>query len=110
MKNEKYVCPNCKKVVELSTKPKRSFMGFLRIPCSGCQKEFRYPLTTGYVVFYWLLLIGNVAWIAGVILQGGMVVPNPIGIIVLIYVIVSLVKSRALKRHVAELEASVAGK
>jgi uncharacterized protein (DUF983 family) len=104
MKTEKYLCPNCKKSVELSAKPKRSFMGFLRIPCPSCQKEFRYPLTAGYVVFYWILLAGNVAWITYVFSQGGMAVPNPIGIVVLIFVIISLVKSSALKRQIAELQ------
>lgn len=110
MKSDKYVCPNCKKMIELSAKPKRSFMGFQRIPCSGCQKEFRYPLTTGYETFYWLLLVGNVVWITVVLAQGGMVVPNPIGIIVLVYVLISLVKSHSLKKQVAVLEASVAEK
>ena len=107
MKINKYLCPNCKKMVELSIKPKRSFMGFLRIPCPSCQEEFRYPLTSGYVAFYWILLVGNVAWIAYILLQGGMVVPNPIGIVVLIYVIISLVKSSALKRQIAEIQRTV---
>jgi ABC-type microcin C transport system permease subunit YejB len=52
-------------------------------------------------------LAGNVGWIAYVLSQGGMVVPNPIGIVVLIYVIISLVKSSGLKRQIAELQKTV---
>jgi uncharacterized protein (DUF983 family) len=107
MKAKKYLCPNCRKPVELSAKPKRSFMGFLRIPCPTCQKEFRYPLTMGYVVFYWILLVGNVALVVSILSQGKMVIPNPIGIVILIYVIISLVKSRALKQKITELQESV---
>ena len=107
MKENTYVCTNCKTVVSLSTKPKRSFMGFLRIPCPECKTEFRYPLTTGYMAFYWLLLIGNVLWILFIVTQGNTVIPNPLGVIVLIFVIISLVKSRQLERQVADLEASV---
>ena len=109
MKANTYVCTNCKTVVELSTKPKRSFMGFFRIQCPECKKEFRYPLTTGYEVVYWLLLIGNVLWISSIVARGNTVIPNPVGIVVLVYVIVSLLKSSQLKRQIAELDAEVKG-
>ena len=107
MKTDRYLCPYCKKSVESSTKPKRSFIGFLKIQCTSCQKQFRYPLTAGYVVFYWILLAGNVAWMLYVLSQSGKFVPNPIGIVVLIFVVISLVKSRALKREIEELKESV---
>jgi phage FluMu protein Com len=105
MKTEsRYLCPHCKKMVETSTKPKRSFMGFLRIICPTCTNEFRYPLTSGYVRIYWMLLAANVILITYLLSQGATVIPNPIGIIVLVYVIVSLVKNNKLKREIAELE------
>ena len=104
MTAEKYVCPDCCETVEIAAKPKRTFMGFQRIPCPSCQSEFRYPLTTGYVVFYWVLLIGNLAWIVSLLSQGKMVVPNPIGIVVLCFVVASLVKNTGLKRKIAELQ------
>ena len=101
MKTKKYICTNCKMTVELSMKPNRSFIGFLRIPCLSCKREFRYPLTTGYVIFYWILLVAGIAWMTYILSQGG--VADPIGIIILIYVIISLVKSRTLSRQIAEL-------
>jgi len=107
MTTETYFCPNCKKSIELSAKPKRSFLGFQRIPCLSCQKEFRYPLTAGYVVFYWIVLAGNVVWITYAFSQGGVVIPNPIGIVFLIFVIISLVKNSALKQQIAELQKTV---
>jgi len=104
MTAEKYLCPTCKQRVELSTKPKRSFMGFLRIPCLVCQKEFQYPLTRGYVIFYWIVLSGNVASAAFILSQDRMVALNPIGVIILIVAIRSLRKNSAMKRQIAELQ------
>ncbi|MCC7193809.1 MAG: hypothetical protein IT444_13625 [Phycisphaeraceae bacterium] len=98
-----YVCPQCKQPVRMSGKPKRSFMGFARIPCPSCNTEFRYPLATSTVVVYWLLLLGNVAYLGFVLSQGQGFVPNPIGIVLLIYVVICLVKNSSLKRSVEEL-------
>jgi hypothetical protein len=102
MKSDIYVCPQCKNGVRMTSKPKRSFMGFSRIPCPSCKTEFRYPLTTGYVVFYWLLLLGNVGLLVYILSRGQGFMPNPIGIVVLIYVVISLVKNSSLKRSIAE--------
>jgi hypothetical protein len=107
MQAKRYLCLNCKNTIQLSAKPKRSFMGFQRIPCPSCQKECRYPLTTGYVVFYWIWLLGNVGWFAHMVSQGETIVPNPIGIVVLIYMFISLVKSRTLKLQIADLEGNL---
>ena len=101
-KNE-YLCPSCVSMVEVSVKPKRSFMGFFKIICPNCKKEFRYPLSSGYTAFYWILLIGNIVWALYLISQGSFV-PNPIGIVVGIYVIISLVKSSKLKREIEQLK------
>lgn len=81
-------------------------MGFPRIPCPSCNAEFRYPLTTGYVVFYWLLLLGNVGFLAYLLSRGQGVIPNPIGIVVLVYVVISLVKNSSLKRSITETSRS----
>ena len=107
MEKIKYLCPSCKKITELSTKPKRSFMGFPKITCINCKKEFRYPLTAGYVTAYWILLLANLIWVMSILLQGGVLIPNPIGIVVLIYVIVSLIKSRTLSQQIVKLQNSV---
>ena len=110
MKTEtQYLCPNCKAMVEVSAKPKRSFMGFLRISCPICKNEFRYPLTPGYVAIYWLLLVANVILLIYMLSQGRTFVPNPIGIVVLIYVIISLVKSNKLKRDIDEIGKTLHG-
>jgi len=106
MSAEIYVCPQCKNRVTMTVKPKRSFMGFRRIPCPSCNAEFRYPLTTGYIVFYWLLLLGNVCLLVYILSQGQVFVPNPIGIVVLAYVVISLAKNSSLKRSVTEASMS----
>ena len=106
MNTDTYVCPQCKHAVTMTAKPKRSFMGFARIPCPSCKTEFRYPLATAYVVVYWLLLLGNLGFLAYVLSQGQGFVPNPIGIVVLVYVVISLVKNSSLKRSIMEVSKS----
>jgi hypothetical protein len=106
MSTDTYVCPQCKHAVRMTAKPRRSFMGFARIPCPSCNTEFRYPLPTAYVVVYWLLLLGNVGYLVFVLSQGQGFVPNPIGIVVLVYVVISLVKNSSLKRSVMEVSKS----
>ena len=103
----KFICPDCKKVVELSEKPKQSFMGFLKVPCPNCRKEFLYPLSAVYVAIYWILLVGNAAWLLSILFRGELLIPNPIGIVVFIYVIISLVKNRGIKKRIAELQKTI---
>lgn len=108
----KYLCPHCKKMVDVSTKPKRSFMGFLKILCPICKNEFRYPLTPGYVAFYWLLLVFNIILIPYFIYelsQGQGFAPNPIGIVVLIFVIISLIKNAKLEQEIEVLKDTLPG-
>ncbi len=97
-----YFCPHCRVMVEVSTKPKRSFLGFLRIPCRICNKEISRPLSTGYVVFYWLVLSMNILWVY-TLLKGGTIDPNPIGILLQIGAIVGLVKNAKLRRDLDQL-------
>jgi hypothetical protein len=108
MKPNSYVCPECKMVTELQKKPKRTFMGFLRIPCQNCQKNFRYPLTKGYILFYWFLLIFNILLAVSILAQGNLLIPNPVGIIVIVFVIISLNKNSTLKQQVAQRERTIA--
>jgi Na+/alanine symporter len=60
------------------------------------------------VIIFSTVIYGSVEarpiWTTYVFSQGGMAVPNPIGIVVLIFVIISLVKSSALKQQIAELQ------
>ena len=108
MKKLQYLCPNCMRITELSTKPKRSFMGFQKIHCSNCKSEFRYPLTTGYVIFYWIYLLGNIALaIYFLFLTNSMFILNPIGLIILIYVVKNLKTNRILKEDIHNIQMSV---
>lgn len=109
MATNTYVCPQCKQALIMTAKPKRSFMGFARIPCPSCKTEFRYPLPTVYVIVYWLLLLGNLGALAYVLSQGQEIVPNPIGIVVLVYVVITLVKNSSLKRSIREVSRSAIG-
>jgi hypothetical protein len=54
-----------------------------------------------------MLLAANVILITYLLSQGASIFPNPIGIIVLVYVVASLVKNNKLKREIAELEKTI---
>jgi hypothetical protein len=63
MEEDNYICLHCYHSVELSTKPKRSFLGFAKIECNECEKDFQYPLSKGYLLFSWVIIIGNPAYL-----------------------------------------------
>jgi len=104
-KNE-YLCPTCMSIIKLSGSPMRSFMGFYKIFCPICKKEFRYPLSPGYTAFYWILLLGNVVWMIYLISQSTFSL-NPIGVVVLIFAIISLVKSSKLRSDINQLKENI---
>jgi hypothetical protein len=87
-------------------------MGFVRIPCPACKGECRYPLTSGYLAFYWIFVVFNVLKVCEgliVLVQGGIFIPNPIGICLMIYVMICLVKDTRLRRELNELEKTLPG-
>ncbi len=79
-------------------------MGFPKLLCPLCNKESRYPLTPGYIAIYGLLLLGNAVWLVYALSTGGRISPNPIGIIILVYVVISLVESARIKRDIATIQ------
>ena len=100
----KYLCPNCKKVVSVSTKPKRFFMGFPRIRCPICKNEFRYPLASVHVAIYWMIIVGFTLAFSNKLSGGGTVFPDVIKMLLPIYLIVLLVKNNKIKRQITELK------
>ena len=79
-------------------------MGFRRVMCPLCQKESFHPLATGYVAFYWLLLGFNIAFIGAIVAKGKTFMPNPLGLLILTLVVISLFKNSRIKMALAEIE------
>lgn len=50
-------CPHCS--VAFQGVPKKTFLGFRQYTCPSCHKKFKYPLSRGYRITYWLLLLGS---------------------------------------------------
>ena len=48
-------CTNCGTAINKA--PTRSFLGFQKLTCPTCQTIFNYPLTGGYRVVTWFLLV-----------------------------------------------------
>ena len=83
-------------------------MGFPKLICPLCKKESRYPLNSPRTIFYWILLAGNVLYGLYLLSQGGFVL-NPIGLIITIYVVISLVESGRLKRDIETIKQTPPG-
>ena len=80
--------------------PKRSFLGFLKFTCPSCRKTFLYPLTRGYRIAYWIVVVlVGVACIVGLIL-GEVVAPGLLAIAAAI----ALAKDHSVKTRVAKAE------
>ena len=49
------VCRSCGS--RFSGIPRRSFYGFQELVCPECKKETTYPLTSGFRITYWIVLV-----------------------------------------------------
>ncbi|MDQ1817335.1 hypothetical protein RBA41_28920 [Massilia sp. CCM 9210] len=50
-------CPHCDEAFRGT--PKKTFLGFQQYGCPACSEKFKYPLSRGYRITYWLLLLGS---------------------------------------------------
>lgn len=108
MNSAEYICYRCGHAVQWPLKPKRTFAGFPRIPCPFCKKAFRYPLTTGYVVLYWVFFLVTVG-LAGILLH--VFGPGSMGILfapilAAIAVALALAENSILKRRITKAATS----
>lgn len=54
--SHRVTCAHCDEI--FSGTPKKTFLGFQQYTCPACREKFKYPLTRGYRIIYWVLLIG----------------------------------------------------
>ncbi|MFB9240199.1 hypothetical protein IV454_23000 [Massilia antarctica] len=50
-------CPHCNEAFRGA--PKKTFLGFQQYNCPACSQKFKYPLSRGYRITYWVLLLGS---------------------------------------------------
>lgn len=84
---------------QLSAKPARSFLGFPRVTCPKCDKYILFPLTPGYRILYWVILVSMVISSIGYLKRGEIPIPGLLGIAA----IVGIVKDIKLRRRVSGL-------
>ncbi len=102
MKKQKVVCIKCK--TEFEDKPKQSFLGFQVFTCPKCAEKITYPLTGGYRLIYWFVLIGLILYSVSAISQGSIPIPGLLGIAA----IIGLVRDRSLRNKLKRSEGSPA--
>jgi hypothetical protein len=51
-------CKNC--INNFEAVPKLSFFGFRKFRCPKCQHNVVWPLTAGFLLIYWLVIIATV--------------------------------------------------
>lgn len=102
LQKQKVVCTKCYSGFEAI--PKRSFLGFLKFVCPECKEKVIYPLTPGFTVSYWILVILlGLAFLGslGNIARGEIVFPGGLGILA-IGGIIALIKNKSIKKKCQE--------
>ena len=86
-------CPKCRNM--FNGEPSRTFLGFQKLVCPRCRNRLAYPLTRGYRIFYWGMLVLMGLMIVAAFAQGDFAFPGGIGICM----IVALVRDAQLKKR-----------
>lgn len=96
-------CKACGKQfsAQISAQPARSFLGFPRVACPKCDKYVVFPLTPGYRLIYWIILVFMVIGSIGYLKRGEIPIPGLLGIAT----IVVIAKDIKLRRRTPELGA-----
>lgn len=96
------VCGACRD--QFRTVPKRSFLGFQKVTCPSCKKETTYPLTPGYRVTYWVLLILMVFGIINALSEGGVAGPGGFGIAIIVALVIDAKKKSEVNALKSEID------
>jgi hypothetical protein len=88
-------CMSCG--TQFSAEPTRTFLGFQRITCPKCTKDVLFPLTSGYRITYWVILIIMVLSAIGYLSKGEIPIPGLLGVAV----IIGLIKDMRIRKRVA---------
>ena len=86
------VCSHCQN--KFTEVPKKSFLGFQKLTCPECNTTLTFPLTDGYRIIYWILLIFMVLSVIGSLSQGNFIFPG----LVSFAMIFALIRDRKLKK------------
>ena len=86
-------CPKCKNM--FNGEPRKTFLGFQKLVCPRCRNGLAYPLTRGYRIFYWVMLVLMGLMIVEAFAQGDFALPGIVGICM----IVALVRDARLRRR-----------
>jgi len=96
------ICTNCRR--EFDAAFKKDFLGFKKYHCPHCNEDIRYPLTTGYLVTYWVLVALLLLWTVAALSSGGVVIPGVIGILIIFAAIKDLVLRSEVRKLVPYAE------
>ena len=91
------VCRSCGD--NFTGKPSRTFLGFQKLKCPKCGKDVVYPLTRGYRITYWILLVGMIVAVVGNARQGLVSFPGLIGV----GIIIAVIRDFQIQRAVADV-------
>jgi len=85
-------CVHCRN--QFRATPKRSFLGFQKLKCFKCAKEFLYPLTSGYRTIYRVIFALTIVAILINIYMGQTPLPDLLGIAA----VVALIQDSKLRK------------
>ena len=85
-------CAHCR--TQFRATPKRSFLGFQKLKCFKCAKEFLYPLTSGYRTIYRVVFALTIVGILINVSRGQTPLPGLLGIAA----VVALIQDSKLRK------------
>lgn len=85
---------------KFSGAPKRSFLGFQKLKCESCGETVLYPLTNGYRIIWWVILISMLLSLANTYGQGGWGFPGVLGIAS----IIAIIRDFSIRKRVEKVE------
>jgi hypothetical protein len=102
MSNAAFICTRC--LAPHAGDVDKTFLGHRQFTCAACRQVVRYPLTTTFVVVYWIVIglsgIGTIATLA----QGQLPIPG----IFAVLMSVAIAQDFAIKREVAAARSRLA--
>ena len=89
------ICRRCGN--RFSARPTQTFLGFRQLKCTACSKDLAYPLSTGYLITYWIMLVIMTFTFVLNLRHGDVSLAG----LLAITIIIALVKDALLRRQVA---------
>jgi hypothetical protein len=86
---------------QFRARPTRSFLAFQKMNCPKCSKDVMYPLTNGYRITYWVIVVLMIIAFFGSLGSGQIAMPGLLGFAA----IIALIRDSKLRKTTSQVSA-----